>query len=202
MVARRPPSRFRARLEALLRGRSPPDRRILFVGLLNEALPAGTQAVLVGGAAVEFYTIGGYVTGDVDLVGPRDEVAKVLRAAGFREEGRYFTAPELGIVCEVPDRFLRETEEVREVEFEGLRIFIVAPEDALVDRLLAAKYGRSPTDWEQAVLLFTAQEPNLRLPALRAKAQKNFCEDVLEDLVRRVRATGRKTPARRPGRRR
>lgn len=188
---------FRARLEATLRGRSPPDRRILFVGLLNQALPADTRAVLVGGAAVEFYTVGGYVTGDVDLVGPREEVAKVLQKAGFREEGRYLTAPELGIVCEVPGRSLRETEEVQYVEFEGLKIPIVSPEDAIVDRLRAAKHWRSPTDWEQAVLLITAQAPNLRLPALRAKAQKNACEDALKDVLRRVQAAGQKAPSRR-----
>jgi hypothetical protein len=50
----------------------------------------GTVPVLVGGAAVELYTLGAYTTGDVDLVGtvtPR--VARALMAAGF-ERHRWF----------------------------------------------------------------------------------------------------------------
>ena len=48
-----------------------PERHIEIIAIVSEALkPYDIRPILVGGAAVEFYTRGGYTTGDIDLVAP------------------------------------------------------------------------------------------------------------------------------------
>lgn len=186
---------IRQELEAKLKGRSAPERRILFVGILNKYLKPSTRAVLVGGALVEFYTRGAYVTGDVDLIGEKDAVRRLLAPAGFQEEGRYFFRDDLGIVAEVPSSTRRASETVVESEFEGYRVPMVSVEDAIVDRLLAAKYWRSPTDWEQSILLFRAQRNAIDADVLRKKARVNEVEDKVDELFALEREMGKK-PAR------
>lgn len=152
------------------------------MGILNKHLPAGQRAVLVGGSLVEFYTAGAYTTGDVDLVGPRDVIRRVLREAGFIESGRYFVREDVELVVEVPGPTLRKSETIAEIEFEGYRIPAVTLEDALVDRLLAAKYWRSPTDWEQAALLYGAHRDRIDEGQLLSKAKANEVEDKVREL--------------------
>lgn len=174
---------FREELEDRLEGRSPPERRLLFVGLLERYLrEVGQGVVLVGGGAVELYSSGAYTTADVDLVGPTSAVASLLEPAGFARDGRYFTDPDLELVVEVPGNDLRETEEVVEVEYEDLVVPVVSPEDVLVDRLLAAKFWESPTDRKQAVVLYAAHEDRFHREALEEKAEANDVLDTLEEV--------------------
>lgn len=67
--------------------------------------------MLVGGAAVELYTGGAYVTGDLDLVGsvPRD-VAAALRDSGFSRKGRHWLHEKGQVFVEFPGEALREGE--------------------------------------------------------------------------------------------
>lgn len=178
--------RLRSELVSKLRGRSDSDAKILFVGILNHHLPRGQRAILVGGALVQFYTAGAYVTGDIDLMGNRKAIGEALKAAGFVEEGRYFSHPDLHLVVEVPGDSLRGGEHVVEIEFEGYRIPSVRLEDAIVDRLLAAKYWKSATDWEQALLLYATHAGRVDSKILAARAEEERVEDVLEQLISTV----------------
>ena len=55
-------------------------------GIITKALePLGIIPVVVGGAAVEFYTLGQYATMDIDFVGIIDDEMKEVMA----EFGRY-----------------------------------------------------------------------------------------------------------------
>ena len=65
---------------------NPFDRRIYFCAVLAKELESEeVKPVVVGGTAVSFYTAGGYVTGDVDLVYPRRDLAiRFWRATGSR----------------------------------------------------------------------------------------------------------------------
>ncbi len=175
-------SNFRAELERRLEGRKGTDRKLLFLGLLNAHLPKSGRAVLVGGALVEIYTAGAYVSGDLDVVGDRSKIGALLQAAGFQGSGRYFIRDDLELVVEVPGIGLRPTETVIEIEFERLRVPAVCVEDSIVDRLLAAKYWKSTTDWEQAILLYVAHRDSLDSAALDAKAMSNEVADSLAEL--------------------
>jgi hypothetical protein len=65
------PAERNARLEALADEPDPARKRLLALGIVSDRLrEAGLEPILVGGAAVEFYTAGGYATKDVDLALP------------------------------------------------------------------------------------------------------------------------------------
>jgi len=70
--------------------------QILFEG--EDATP-----VLVGGAAVELYTLGTYTTGDVVLVGPvTPSVVQLLKEPGFERHGRHWLHEPAQIFVELP----------------------------------------------------------------------------------------------------
>jgi hypothetical protein len=61
------------------------QRNALFLALLADEMEArGHQRpVAVGGFAVEAYTLGRFMSMDIDLVGDRDGIVAVLRELGF-----------------------------------------------------------------------------------------------------------------------
>lgn len=78
------------------------ERRLRFAAWLTAALaPYGVRPVVVGGHALEFYTLGDYATGDIDMVCPDlAPVKRVLQEAGFRQEGRHWYREDLDIAVE------------------------------------------------------------------------------------------------------
>lgn len=170
----------------LVRGRSLQDRRIFAVVYLNRHLPPSRRAVLVGGALVEFLTGGQYTTGDIDLVGVREDVIELLLQVGFEEDGRYLVSEEFDLVLEVPGRELRDSEEVVTRLYSGLEFLTVTTEDAVIDRLCAAKFWQSQTDWEQAYLIARIHLGELDIPKLKEKALENRVEDILAELLEAV----------------
>ncbi len=190
----RNPAGFGRELKTALRGRPRDERKLLLVGVLNKYLLGGREAVLVGGALVEFYTSGGYVTGDIDVVGDRDRIVPLLEAAGFKRNARTWWNTDLELVVDIAGRDLRRTEEVVRVEFAGYSIPTVTLEDLIVDRLLAAKYWKSRTDWEQAVLLLRAHQNRVDSASLERKAGQNDVADWLENLIRAIEAGAERPP--------
>ncbi len=65
-------------------------RRLLFIGWLTAELKSYViEPILVGGNALEFYTLGAYATVDIGLVCPYPEkVDELLQREGFQREGR------------------------------------------------------------------------------------------------------------------
>ena len=63
---------YKADLDRLREEKDPRRRRLLALGLLGRELASvDIEPILVGGAALEFYTAGGYATYDVDVEGLR-----------------------------------------------------------------------------------------------------------------------------------
>lgn len=159
------------------------DRKLVFLGLLNRRLQPGQKAILVGGSLVEFYTDGAFQSKDIDLVGDRDAVRPYLLAVGFAEDPRGFEHAELDLIVDMTSKPLRDMEHVVNVRFQDLDVPMVTVEDAIIDRLLAAKYWRSSTDWEQAIVLYAAHQERVSMSDLRDKARHERVEDTLERLV-------------------
>ena len=182
---------FGRELKIVLRGRPGDERKLLFVGILNKYLPeGGREAVLVGGALVEFYTSGGYVTGDIDVIGDRDAIVPLLEATGFAKSARTWWNTDLELVVDIAGRDLRRTEHVVRVEFAGYSIPTVSLEDLIVDRLLAATYWKSRTDWEQAMLLLRAHRNRVNSAALERKAGQNDVAEPLRNLISALETAG------------
>lgn len=90
---------------------------------ISEKLPYNKKPILVGGSAVEFYTLGTCKSIDIDLLADRDSLIKVLEEMGFSKIGRHwFYTKDLGI-------------EIVGESVEGRRV---------VDRLNACKHWKSP----------------------------------------------------------
>jgi hypothetical protein len=193
LAADRRGAAFARELTRALEGCPPAERKFVFVGVLNAHLRRG-RAVLVGGGAVELYTAGAYVTGDVDLVGDRDEIVSLLEAAGFERQDRLFIHEILELAIDVAGKSLRPTETVVDHEIRGYRVPVVALEDAIVDRLLAAEYWKSDTDWEQAKLLLGAHYDTVDRKTLEDRARRNDAARKLRDLYDAVSSARAQNP--------
>jgi DNA-binding XRE family transcriptional regulator len=102
--------------------------------------------VLVGGAAVELFTGGGYTTGDLDFVGEvPDAVARRLSDAGFKRKGRHWIHHEGQVFLEFPGDSLEADEEVIALEVAGQRIRVLAPE---LPTGLERRRPRSYLEWK------------------------------------------------------
>lgn len=148
-------------------------RRLVALGLLSQELaPAGIEPILVGGAALEFYTAGGYATKDVDLALPVSPlVDQAFDRLGFKKEGRYWYREELDLLFEAPapEGLPGEDAPRTEIEVDGLRVVIIGVEDLLLDRLRAAVHWQSPDDGRWARRLAKLYFEELDVGYLRSK---------------------------------
>lgn len=149
----------RARLEALADERDPVRKKLLALGVVSDRLrESGMEPVLVGGAAVAFYTAGGYSTNDIDLAlthGPETDAA--FAELGFAKEGRFWVREDLDLLFEAPApaALPGETSPRTTVEIDGLVVIILGIEDLIIDRLRAWVHGTSDEDgrWARRLAL-------------------------------------------------
>lgn len=161
------------------------DRRRLFFSALlaRELAPVGTALVVVGDAAIEAYTQGRYVSGGVDLVGPRERVAGVLRRWGFENSGRLWEHEDWGISVDiVAGDYSGDLQRTREIvtPFGGVRL--AAVEDLLVRRLAAAKRLGTSSDVDLATLLALGYEDEIDWRYVEALSVRLAVANLLEEL--------------------
>lgn len=170
----------------------------LVSGLFREA---GAELVVVGGSAVEFYTEGTYMSGDIDLcrVGPREIGLRAAQDLMGRIGGT--GGPRSWKVAGLFVDLLGEVESeartpFREQETPIGRVKLIQPEMALVERVLVANYpaknpeaeacarkmmavcvgGAVPVDWDEI----------RRLAALRDYGVGNEVERMAEEVRREL----------------
>jgi len=126
------------------------------------------EPILVGGGAVEFYTAGGIISGDLDLVAPEAEpIEEALISVGFdRSTGpgkprRGVVHPRLGLGVEVVSGALMDGNADRKrIKVINIRhdrsLKIIPPEDLIADRVAQAVSTGVPDQRmvTQAVLLY------------------------------------------------
>lgn len=173
---------FRGLLEDRLEGLSAPERRARFLGLLQEHLPEGVEAILVGGALVELLTEGQYVTGDLDLVGDPDAIEASLAQAGFDRTGRHFVHEDLGLAVDTVAPSLDPSQRSERIRWEDHTLSVLSVEDLIVDRLCAARFWDSSTDHEQAQLVYAIHRDRLDEARLRARAEEEQVADLLDGI--------------------
>lgn len=153
------PERRRARLESLAEEPNPARRRLVALALVADRLADDAiEPILVGGAALEIYTEGGYATGDVDLALPNvSEVDRAFADLGFRKQGRFWVREDLDLFFEAPAPagLPGETSPRTELDVEGMRVVVIGLEDLLLDRLRAAVHWQSLEDrrWARRLVL-------------------------------------------------
>ncbi len=160
----------------LVRGaRDPVEKALLLAALVTGLFrEAGADLVIVGGSAIEFYTEGAYMSGDIDLcrVGPREIGLRMDQDLMGRIGGT--GGPRSWKVAGLFVDLLGEVESgartpFREQETPMGPVKLIQPEMALVERVLVANYparnaeaeacarkmmavcvgGAVPVDWEE-----------------------------------------------------
>lgn len=168
---------------ALAQAGTPEDRLAWFVALLSRE--ARVQVEVVGGSAVEIYlTSASHTSRDIDLVGPEDKLAVVLRRWGFRPvEGRsqqtYWTNPKVGLV-HVLGPADRSGLPPRKVRTPHGPVLLSAPEPLIIRRLVRSSRRRSKELYDQAVAL--ARMGSLDWEYLRREARYERVESYLTRL--------------------
>jgi hypothetical protein len=156
-------------------------------GLYPDAAP-----VLVGGAAVELYSGGAYVTGDLDFVGEvPNPVAARLRSAGFRKEGRHWIHERAQIFLEFPSSVLAPGFEPATLEVGPVSVLTVRPEDLVLDRLRSFVFWKHREDGMNAFRLIRAQRSVIDRKRLVRGAVEEEVRAALLPLLRLMPTKGR-----------
>lgn len=159
------------------------ERHLEIAAILTEALQSvGVHPIVVGGAAVEFYTGGEYATGDLDLIAPEGrELAVVMTALGFEKRGKSWTHEARSVFVEFPNAHLRPNEDWITVRMRNVDIRIVSPEDLVVERLRSYKFWSATVDAVNALVIMGAASS---FDAKRAamKAAKDDVRDAFEGI--------------------
>ncbi len=154
---------------------APLARQLLMTGLITRLLDErGKPApVLIGGAALSYYSRDVYFTADIDLAyADRDALDAVLRELDFVKSGRYWIHGGLDIAVEVPASGLAGEDAPREtIELEGgLFCIVIGLEDLIVDRMNACKHWKSQVDCEMTELLIARYRGEIDWAYIERKA--------------------------------
>jgi len=156
------------------------DDKFLVLAEINRR--ATDKPVLVGGGAVEFYSFGQFVTGDLDLCARTPALAAILVDMGFKKEGMYFIRGKLFIHPLGPG-FTGRSDEVA-IGKKGLKIRVISLEDLIVDRLNSCKWWKYQLDCEQARYLLNTYRGRLDRDYLEERAAQEQVRDTLDELGR------------------
>ena len=146
----------------------------------------GMDIILVGGGAVEFYTNGWYVTGDLDVIASdRKKLTTVLSKMGFeRLSERHYLKDEIFIDI-VGSYFDRRSDEVN-IKGTDLKIKVICVEDIIIDRLCACVHWTSDDDCEQAGYLLAVSIKFLDMKYLMQRAAAEQVLDKLEEILKEI----------------
>ena len=164
------------------------ERALYVVGLWTELLhDAGITPVVVGGAAVEFYTFGAYMTYDIDLVAPgRTEALAKLETLGFErtETLRHWYHPHLAMVIEIPaEQLVGSEEHIVRVEVGPYVAHVIGVEDLILDRLRAYVHWKSSADGEWARRLALLHSEAIDWTYLNKTAADEALLDALNEML-------------------
>jgi predicted nucleotidyltransferase len=155
----------------------------------------GIYAVLVGGTVVEYYTAGGYTTGDIDMVLPpleKMEIERVMQELGFErfEDYRHWLHPKIPIPIEFPPGPLQighlPVQEVNEIDVEKVKLKILKVEDILLDRLIMAQEWKDLQAQAQSEMLMSAHDAEMDWPYVHRKASQIGILKLLQKVQKRV----------------
>ncbi len=103
---------------------------------------------------MEIYTEGAYVSGDIDVCGPRDPIASALAAWGFKKPGREWARLDWKIVLDVVGPWVSGSMRLsRVVETPYGTVRVGSIEDLIIRRLALVKFWNEPDEYRNARLL-------------------------------------------------
>lgn len=181
--------RDREAIGKILAGTSDPSQRTLyFSALLAQEAGLREGLIVVGGSAIEIYTHGAYVSGDIDVIGPRARIERVLRDWGFQKDGRTWWSAEWKLVIDIVRSEGYTGSEVRLRVFESPygTVRVAAVEDLIIGRLASTKFWKLPEDLKQATLLAIEYVDTIDWGYVELRASKEDVSDLLVELRHRA----------------
>ncbi len=163
--------------------------RAAYLGALlaREAGLGSLDLIVVGGSAIEIYTRGGYASGDLDIVGPREPISRVLRAWGFRKGRRVWHQDKWRVVVDiVREQYNGDIERTQELATPYGNVRVAAIEDVLAKRLISAKHWRREEDFGHALLLANRYRDEIDWEYVTELARHDLATDILVELRKRV----------------
>ncbi len=174
------------------------QRTLYVMSILTPRLEdEGVLAVIVGGAAVEFYTRDWYATGDIDLAinkGKRKALGKILEEMGFTKMGRMWIREDLSLYIEAPgDVADIDPNRVTKVDTDLGYAYIIGLEDIIFDRIQAAEHWKSESDKEQAVRIASQFWDKIDWKYIRTKCKKEGSDKMLNKVREAARNAKKET---------
>ncbi len=161
------------------------QRRIGVVAVLTEALKKyKITPVIVGGFAVELWTMGKYATLDIDLIADGiTEYASVLRDLGFSNNGGVWTYPDTDIIIEFPKPPLDgDYARLQPLVFQDYQLYVLGIEDIILDRVSAAKFWGDLASKEWAIYLLAAHYQKIDWIYCEKLVQEKLISDVFQEV--------------------
>ncbi len=160
------------------------QRTIYVMSVLTPRLEEkGVKAVVIGGAAVEFYTRDWYATGDIDLAVNKDKhkvLSEVLKEKGFKKTGRMWVREDLNLYIEAPgDVADIDLDKVTRVETDVGYTYVIGVEDIIFDRIQAAEHWKSESDKEQAIRTATIFYDDMDWKRLKKRCSEEGSDKML-----------------------
>ena len=180
---------LKARLDKVKAVTDPLQRKLWALAVITKALePEKLRPILIGGTALEYYSLGGYATADVDIALPYEPIVdKIFNELGFKKEGRYWTHAELDLLFEAPAGYLKgEDAELTKVTIEDLVCYILGVEDLIIDRLNRYVHWKWEDDgrWVRRLIALHGKEMDLKYLRRRATQEKTL--EILEGILKEI----------------
>lgn len=175
---------------ALEKARNRPERNLWLGAML--ATDAKTRVVIVGGSAIEVYTSGQYVSGDIDLVGEREALIATLERWGFQRKGRLWARADLELWVDPVGRHYNGDEgRLQLVTTPYGQVRLASTEDLIAKRLIEVKVWPQGADemFSQAIALASEYETSVDWGYVTTVARREGAEDLVPELRRRVAAS-------------
>lgn len=163
------------------------ERQTAIAGIITKALePIGVTPIIVGGTAVEFYTLGQYATMDIDFVGDtNDEMKRIMEELGFERQGRFWQIPGTDIMVEFPSAKLDGAmDRVQPVEYKGKCAYFIGLEDLILNRVQEAEHWNYSGSEEWAVNLMVSHYEDIDWSYCHKKANEYGCLKKFEKIQR------------------
>ncbi len=166
-------------------------RRMYFASYFAKQLQnMGADAILVGGAAVEFYTHGQFETADMDFaITDTQKGAELLEKLGFKQKDSVWFNTDLDIIVDVSgESYSGDVDKVKVVKVRNYELKVAGVEDLIANRLYSAKFWKSnpQRDLEEATALLSIFAGSINDVYMNTLAKKNDVEDLLKIVKERV----------------
>ncbi len=172
------------------------ERRLFFAAIISEFLQKNHRVdlVVVGGNAVEFYTLGSYSTEDIDIVVNNFGIVEnLLQYLDFEKINRIWYREDIDIsIGLVGSELAGDPKRVSRVSIKGRTVQIIGLEDVIVDRLNAFIHWKSEQDGLWAQEIVAIHQGDIDWKYLEQRCKKEQVISALEEIKKKIKPENEK----------